>query len=134
MRKPLTLSEVESAQKAWGDAIVAISASHKASEDFVSLAGRYAGEMYGYGHFDKVLFKPTKASSDPFRPSASSAMSYFVGGDNLEPKGFDEDKGFAINGGKGWSKVEWKNHDVILNRDTAIAMGEVSTWRVGMML
>ena len=38
-----------------------------------------AGELYGYGRTN-VLFKPTKAAEFPFRPSASEAMSYFVGG------------------------------------------------------
>ena len=36
-----------------------------------------------------------------FRPTASDAMSYFVGHKAVE-KGHLEDAGFAINGGKGW--------------------------------
>ena len=82
-----------------------------------------AGELYGYGHFDKVIFKPTKAAAYPFRPTAGEAMSYFVGGSNV-PGGYDEDKGFAINGGKGWSKVVFNNHDVVLDGSSAVAMGE----------
>ena len=41
-------------------------------------AGKAAGELYGYGH-SNVLFKPTKAKDVQFRPTASQAMSYFVG-------------------------------------------------------
>ena len=63
------------------------------------------GELYGYGH-SNVLFKPTKAADEPFRPTPESAMSYFVGGTAVE-NGLEEDAGFAINGGKGWSKVEY---------------------------
>merc|ERR1712146_80738 len=37
--------------------------------------------------------------------------------------GYDEDAGFAINGGKGWSKVEFNNHNIVLSGTTAIAMG-----------
>merc|ERR1711871_1891054 len=37
--------------------------------------------------------------------------------------GYDEDAGFAINGGKGWSKVVFDNHQISLNGDTAVAMG-----------
>merc|ERR1712100_791343 len=35
-----------------------------------------------------------------------------------------EDAGFAINGGKGWSKVVFRNHKVDLNGPTAQAMGD----------
>merc|ERR1711965_563765 len=34
-----------------------------------------------------------------------------------------EDAGFAINGGKGWSKVVFTNHQIEVNADTATAMG-----------
>ena len=47
--------------------------------DYVGAAGEAAGELYGYGH-SNVLFKPTKAAENPFRPTANEAMSYFVGG------------------------------------------------------
>ena len=49
-------------------------------------------------------------------------MSYFVGGSAV-PGGYDEDAGFAINGGKGWSDVVFRNHQVELCGNTAIAMG-----------
>ena len=50
-------------------------------------------------------------------------MSYFVGGKQVEG-GYDEDGGFAINGGKCWSDVKFENHDIDLNGKTAVAMGE----------
>merc|ERR1712023_43418 len=34
-----------------------------------------------------------------------------------------EDAGFAINGGKGWSKVVFTNHQIDLSADSAVAMG-----------
>merc|ERR1719335_1540916 len=49
-------------------------------------------------------------------------MSYFVGAKNVED-GIEEDGGFAINGGKGWSDVVFDNHQIDLNGNTAIAMG-----------
>jgi len=49
-------------------------------------------------------------------------MSYFVGGDVVE-KGYEEDTGFAINGGKGWAKVIFDNHEVEYTGNIAIAMG-----------
>ena len=78
-------------------------------------------ELYGYGHTN-VLFKPTKAKDVQFRPMASEAMSYFVGSKAVDG-GIEEDGGFAINGGKGWSDVVFDNHQIDLNGNTAIAMG-----------
>merc|ERR1719426_759579 len=49
-------------------------------------------------------------------------MSYFVGGSAV-PGGYDEDAGFAINGGNGWANVVFQNHQVELCGNTAIAMG-----------
>jgi len=37
--------------------------------------------------------------------------------------GYAEDAGFAINGGKGWSKVVFDNHQIELKGSVAIAMG-----------
>ena len=91
--------------------------------DYVAAAGEAAGKLYGYGKCD-VLFKPTKATAHPFRPTGEVAMSYFVGAEAMSMDEFKgEDAGFAINGGKGWSKVEFTNHQIDLNADTAVAMG-----------
>jgi hypothetical protein len=118
----ITESEVLELQSKWANAIKTISATHKEGGDFIGVAGQAAGELYGYGH-SKVLFKPTKAAEFPFRPTAGEAMSYFVGGGVVDG-GYDEDAGFAINGGKGWSEVVFKNHDIDLNGPVAIAMGD----------
>ena len=85
------------------------------------MAGDAAAELYGYGH-SNVLFKPTKAAEYAFRPTGEEAMSYFVGCDAVE-NGYKEVGGFAINGGKGWSKVVFNNHQIELNGPVAIAMG-----------
>ena len=84
-------------------------------------AANAAGELYGY-EFGQVLFKPTKARAHPFRPTAGEAMSYFVGGNAVE-NGYAEDAGFAINGGKGFSNVVFKNHKIERNGQIAVAMG-----------
>eukprot|EP00439_Symbiodinium_sp_Y106_P010013 s9807_g1.t1 len=91
--------EVRAAQAAWANAIKTISRTYLDGGDYVAVAGKAAGELYGYGH-TKVLFKPTKAKDVQFRPMASQAMSYFVGCKAVED-GIPEDGGFAINGGKG---------------------------------
>jgi len=117
----VTKAEVEACQKAWADAIVSISKIYKEKGDFVKAAGEAAGKLYGYGH-GAVLFKPTKAAEYPFRPEAGQAMSYFVGNANVEG-GYAEDAGFAINGGKGWEKVVFENHQIDCHGEVAIAMG-----------
>jgi len=121
---PITMDEVESAQKLWAESIAACSKVYADGGDYVAAAGEAAGKLYGYGKSD-VLFKPTKATKNPFRPTADDAMSYFVGADamkNAKYKG--EDAGFAINGGRGWKDVTFRNHKVDLNGPTAQAMGD----------
>merc|ERR1712070_198026 len=122
---PITKEEVLACQDGWATAIATISEEYLKKGDFVGAAGTAAGELYGYGHHDPMLFKPTKATKNPFRPTGEDAMSYFVGADNFEgsEKFKGEDAGFAINGGKGWSNVVFTNHQIDLNGPTAVAMG-----------
>ena len=63
-----------------------------------------------------VLFKPTLATLNQFRPTFDTALSYFVASNNA----CSEDKGFAI---KGWTKVRFENHSVIIDGNMALAMG-----------
>ena len=63
-----------------------------------------------------MLFKPTMASEEQFRPTFQSALSYFVASNNECP----EDNGFAI---KGWTEVRFENAGVIVDGIYAIAMG-----------
>jgi len=118
---PVTEAEVRQCQASWASAIAKISRTYLDKGDYIATAGEAAGELYGYGH-SNVLFKPTKAAEYQFRPTGEDAMSYFVGGSVVED-GYSEDAGFAINGGKGWSNVVFDNHQIELNGETAIAMG-----------
>ena len=82
---------MHAAQANWVSAIKTISAVYFEGGDFVDTAATAAGELYGYGKTN-VLFKPTKATDHPFRPTAEEAMSYFVGAEamnNDEFKGED---------------------------------------------
>merc|ERR1719460_3214983 len=120
---PVTEAEVLEAQALWAESIASISKVYADKGDYVAAAGEAAGKLYGYGKSD-VLFKPTKATANPFRPTADDAMSYFVGSEAMNnPKFKGEDAGFAINGGKGWKKVVFSNHNIDLLGDSAIAMG-----------
>ena len=108
-------ADINNAQKAWGDGIVAIASAHSNGEDYVSIARNHVETLYAYG-LSPVLFKPTLAAVEQFRPNFESALSYFVASNNECP----EDKGFAI---KGWTNVRFENADVILGDSTALAMG-----------
>ena len=121
---PITMEEVAAAQDLWAESIAYISIVYKMGGDYVGAAGEAAGKLYGYGKSD-VLFKPTKATKNPFRPTGEEAMSYFVGADAMKNTKFKgEDAGFAINGGRGWKDVTFRNHKVDLNGPTAQAMGD----------
>jgi hypothetical protein len=117
----VTETEVIEAQNFWAQSIVDISNSFLTGGDYVSLAGERAGELYGYDH-SNVLFKPTKAAQQQFRPTAGGAMSYFVGHDAVI-SGYKEDQGFAINAKKGFSAVVFDNHQIDCHGDVAHAMG-----------
>jgi len=119
---PMTQTEVFECQKKWAAAIAGCSKVYAEGGDYIGAAADAASELYGYGFLPEVLFKPTKAADVPYRPTASEAMSYFVGGDVVDG-GYEEDSGFAINGGKGWEKVVFTNHAISLNGPSATAMG-----------
>ena len=111
----MSLVEVKDAQRAWGEGIVAIATAHTNGGDYVGLATDHVNTLYAY-QMGPVLFKPTLAATDQFRPTFETALSYFVASNNACP----EDQGFAI---KGWTNVRFENSDVIIDGNTALAMG-----------
>ena len=113
-------AEVLAAQKAWGDALVAISEAHAKSGQPAAkaLAEKVIDAAYGY-NFGPVLFKPTLTEApQTFRTTREGALAYFVGGNPSFPK----DTGFAL---KGWKKVEIQNAAIFLAGDVASTMGNV---------
>ncbi|CUH76919.1 hypothetical protein TRM7557_01127 [Tritonibacter multivorans] len=104
---------VIAAQKVWGEGIVAIATAHKEGGDYQDLAKQHIENLYAYDKA-QVMFKPTLAAETPFRSDFDGALSYFIGTDG------SEDKGFAI---KGWTNVRWENNGVYTSDDTAMAMG-----------
>ncbi len=116
----ITEAEVLAAQKAWGDALVAISTTYEQQGQAAAkaLAEQVIDQAYGY-QFGTVLFKPTLATApQTFRTTKAGALAYFVGGDPTFPK----DKGFAL---KGWRQVEVQNAGIFIDGDVATTMGNV---------
>ncbi len=116
----ITETEVIAAQKAWGDALVAISNTYASDgqKAAATLASKVLDEAYGY-NLGPVLFKPTLTEApQTFRTTKAGALAYFVGGDS----DFPNDAGFAL---KGWTKVEIVNAGIHINGDVASTMGNV---------
>ena len=111
----VAVEDVEKAQQAWGDGIVAIAAAHSSGMEYVETARNHIQSLYAYD-IGPVLFKPTMAVKEQFRSTFEGALSYFVASNGECP----EDKGFAI---KNWKKVRFENENIIINGTTASAMG-----------
>jgi len=109
----ITREEVINAEKAWGDAIVSIGKAYSNKGNYKALAVKTVDTLYGYDE-GTVLFKPTKALKKEFRLTKEDALSYFLTGI------VHEDHGFAI---QPWSKVRFENSGIIIDNDSAIAMG-----------
>lgn len=105
----ITERDVLNAQQAWGDAIVKIGASSHPH----STAERYISDLYAY-NLGIVLFKPTMARKRQFRGTKEEALSYFVGRDGTE------DRGFAM---EPFVKVRFENEGIITECGYAVAMG-----------
>ena len=111
----ISLKDIENIQKEWGDSLVRLGSlknNRVACEKEVEIL---INKLYGYKN-GTVLFKPTKAKDDQFRPTFEGAKSYFIGENN----DFSEDSGFAL---QPWTNVRFENASVILNDNNALAMG-----------
>ena len=112
----MTKEKIISVQNQWAEGIIEMG---KLSNDRLSLeifTSNFLDEMYDFENHD-VLFKPTKASVEQFRPTLKMALSYFLGGDDSF---CSEDDGFAM---KPWVEVNFKNSGYIIEDSRAIAMG-----------
>ena len=92
-------AEVLQTQKAWGEALVAI--SHEYEENGVKSARDMAAKVidaaYGY-QLGPVLFKPTLTQEpQTFRIDREGALSYFVGQDPKYPNDTDGSAGASHN-------------------------------------
>lgn len=108
----ITEADIQAAQKAWGDAVVAIGA---AGDKAYEVAKEAAKSAYAF-ELGPIQFKPTLAADQPFRPDLEGTLSYFVAGNEK----YSEDKGFAL---KPWTKVRFDNHTVKIFGNKAMAMG-----------
>ncbi|MEM1094076.1 MAG: phosphoribosyl-AMP cyclohydrolase [Bacteroidota bacterium] len=109
---PITAADVQAAQQAWGEGIVAIGQVFTDGGDYTARAQEHIAMHYAYGDAS-VLFKPTLAAEDQFRGDPDEALSYFVGTEGTE------DGGFAI---APYTNVRWENEGTIIDEDGDMAM------------
>jgi hypothetical protein len=120
---PISLAEIEAAQKAWGDALLQISSTYSSQglDAAKTVAQQVLDAAYGYKIGVEVLFKPTLTSGNQvFRTTNEGALSYFVGNNTAYP----QDKGFAI---KKWINVTSVRSSIFMHPygGVALSMGNV---------
>ncbi len=116
--KPLTVERLEAAQRAWCDALLSISRTHREGGDARALAGQIIDAAYNY-QLAPVLFKPTLTHGEQtFRTTRAGALAYFVGGDPA----FPNDSGFAL---KPWDQARFVNAATYIEGNLGVTMGHV---------
>ena len=81
--------------------------------DYQEQASKFLETHYLF-ETESVLFKPTLTREEIFRNSFDRALSYFIGGD------IDEDKGFAI---QEWKSIDTDQMNVLIEGELIIVMG-----------
>lgn len=115
---PISRVEVQTAQRAWCDALLSISSTSARNGDARGVADKVLSTAYDYDR-GTVLFKPTLTHGEQtFRMDKRGALAYFVGGDSQYPN----DSGFAR---KPWVGCEAKVAGVYTTPEKTIAMGNI---------
>ena len=112
----ITKDQIHKAQKKWGDGIIKIGSLMNDHPACVKFTNSFLNNIYDFKNSD-VLFKPTKANKEQFRPKIEMALSYFLGGKNSF---CSEDEGFAL---KPWVEVTFENFGFIIEENRALVMG-----------
>ena len=112
----ITKDQIHKAQKKWGDGIVKIGSLMNDEQACIKFTNSFLNNIYDFKNSD-VLFKPTKANKEQFRPKIEMALSYFLGGKNSF---CSEDEGFAL---KPWVEVKFENFGFIIEENRALVMG-----------
>ena len=112
----ITKDQIHKAQKKWGDGIVKIGSLMNDEQACIKFTNSFLNSIYDFKNSD-VLFKPTKANKEQFRPKIEMALSYFLGGKNSF---CSEDEGFAL---KPWVEVKFENFGFIIEENRALVMG-----------
>ena len=100
----------------WKQGVLDIKNVYDNKGDYQEQASKFLETHYLF-ETESVLFKPTLTREEIFRNSFDRALSYFIGGD------IDEDKGFAI---QGWKSIDTDQINILIEDQLIIAMGVLS--------
>ena len=100
----------------WKQGVLDIKNVYENKGDYQEQASKFLQTHYLF-ETESVLFKPTLTREEIFRNSFDRALSYFIGGD------IDEDKGFAI---QEWESIDTDQINIVIEDELIIAMGVLS--------
>ena len=100
----------------WKQGVLDIRNVYHNKGDYQEQASKFLKTHYLFDT-ECVLFKPTLTREEIFRNSFDGALSYFIGGD------IDEDKGFAL---REWKSINTDQINVLIEDVLIIAMGVLS--------
>ena len=96
----------------WKQGVLDIKNVYDNKGDYQEQASKFLKTHYLF-ETESVLFKPTLTREEIFRNSFDRALSYFIGGD------IDEDKGFAI---QDWKSIDTDQINILIEDELIIAM------------
>ena len=100
----------------WKDGVIEIGRIHLEGGDYEKSAELFVSTHYAFDS-EEVLFKPTFTKEFIFRNSKDLALSYFIGGEVAE------DKGFAL---KPWEEIRLEELNIIEQDNLMVAMGTLN--------
>ena len=112
----ITKTDVELFVDSWRQGVLDIRRIYDNKGDFQEQASKFLKTHYLF-ETESVFFKPTLTREEIFRNSFDRALSYFIGGD------IDEDKGFAL---QEWKSINTDQINILIEGALIIAMGVLS--------
>ena len=112
----MSSNQIEHFLNSWKDGVIEIGRIHLEGGDYKKSAELFVSTHYAFDS-EEVLFKPTFTKEVIFRNSKDLALSYFIGGEVAE------DKGFAL---KPWEEIRLEELNIIEQDNLMVAMGTLN--------
>ena len=112
----MSSNQIEHFLNSWKDGVIEIGRIHLEGGDYEKSAELFVSTHYAFDS-EEVLFKPTFTKEFIFRNSKDLALSYFIGGEVAE------DKGFAL---KPWEEIRLEELNIIVQDNLMVAMGTLN--------
>ena len=112
----MSSNQIEHFLNSWKDGVIEIGRIHLEGGDYEKSAEFFVSTHYAFDS-EEVLFKPTFTKEVIFRNSKDLALSYFIGGEVAE------DKGFAL---KPWEEIRLEELNIIEQDNLMVAMGTLN--------